>query len=119
MSALSDEEIQQIIDEQLPGHVLVSAPAPASGETDAADGYAAPEADTPDIAWIRRRYQGERSDADGLAGGDAGSAENGGSVSQGDTVAWVRPAGQVDALAPGPGPKAVIISSDSKKIVGM
>ncbi len=118
MSTLSDEEIQQILDEQLPGHIVVSPPPSTPHEEPGRTGGAPPEADTPDMEAIRRKYLGTGPE---IAAGaqEAVSAEDQLSTSPGDTVVWVRPAGQVDELAPGPGPKAVVIASDTKKIVGM
>jgi hypothetical protein len=128
MAELSREELQEIIDRDMPGHVIVERlPAP-----DAARRRAPAEAATPDLAALKRKYIGDPA-GDAGAGSPRRNPEDypsAGDVEENreddapraeaddEEIVTVRPKATTDAWGGGPGPKAVIISRSQKKIKG-
>ena len=109
MARLSDEQVEQIIRDGMPGYTLVSRGGQGRppGPPPQTDQIAA------DISELRERYLDE-SPADAAAQApqldDAEEAD--------EEIVTVAPVGGPDALATGPGPKKVIVSAREGRIVG-
>jgi hypothetical protein len=116
VAEMSREEIEQIVEEQMPGWAVVSE---ESAAVDSAPNISAePEAHTPDIDALRRKYLGEGA-AD-VTGSLASDNTDLGASDEGveDAVIVVEPKQEGDVWDHGPGPKTVIISGKEKKIIG-
>ena len=98
----------------MPGWDVVSE---ESAAVDSAPAVGAePEAHTPDIDALRRKYLGEgTTDVTGSLASDNPEASEGGVE---DAVVVVEPKQAGDVWDHGPGPKTVIISGKEKRIIG-
>lgn len=117
MTELSRQEIQQIVEKEMPGWEVVSEESAAVDSAPNVSGE--PEADTPDIDALRRKYLGEgAADVTGSLASDytdLGASEEGVE----DAVIVVEPKQEgSDVWEHGPGPKTVIISGKEKRIIG-
>jgi hypothetical protein len=109
MEPLSKQELEEIIERDLPGHEL------ASDETYPAD---APRVDAEepglDIAALRERFLGSAAGADDIAALDAAPA----AVNEHDQVVAVRPKNGGDPFDQRARPKTVVISGRDRRVVG-
>ena|SRR5437764_13071611 len=103
---LSLEELQKIVERDLPGHEIVERPEEAKGYP------AAPEADevAPAIGALREKF-GLAEEADSAPGEDAADHPA-------DEIVTVRPKEGAAEAAAGPGLKAVVISGRERRVVG-
>jgi hypothetical protein len=108
MERLSKEELERIIERDLPGHELVS-------EVDPADHEAAAEPDAvgPDIAALREKFLGA-----GAGGSDAAAAPPAAALNEHDQIVAVREKDVDDPYDHRARPKTVIVSGRDKRVVG-
>ena len=120
MAKLSRADLQRIVERQMPKYKLAETPA-APGAADGAKTRAKPEAQTPDLDTLRKKYLREKflSDAEG---GYQDREPNGQPAADADgddtEIVLVEPKVAPHPLDRGSRPKAVVISSKQKKIVG-
>jgi len=118
MSKLSPEELRKIVEEQLPGRRIVerprgqdAAPTPAS------------DAVTPDLATLRHKYFGDAAGPDrGAALARVAAADEtpaAAAADADDAIVYVVPDTGRDERDRGPGPKAVVVSRATGKVVGL
>jgi len=125
MAKLSKKELQQIIERNLPGHKIVEGAekdeGPAGARDPATSSGAQVEADTPDIASLRRKYLRKRfltaggEDAPGTAGA---FDEKLGADSDDVDIVLVESKNSSDPLDRRSQIKAVLIDTKTKKIIG-
>jgi hypothetical protein len=124
MAKLSDEELQRIVEEQMPGFTLARRVTAA----DAAP-RAKPDAVSPDLASLKRKYPGAAADdTEAAAAGDeiedaadyyeAPGEEDADADADEDAIVVVEPTAPRDPLDPGAGPKTVVVSGAEKRIIG-
>lgn len=129
MSKLSKEELQAIIEHDLPGHKIVAEPDEPDEELAGSDMNLIDtrvEADTPDLASLRRKYLhkkylAEEDAADELASSSAseGDLHENYSRDQDNTeIVLVESKNSADPLDRRPQVKAVIVDTKTKKIIG-
>jgi len=119
MAKMSREDLATIVAEQMPGYVLAEEPADADAAFRA---HAEPEADTPDLTSLSRKYLGDASDwaveTGSIGSSDADAAGNPGSDEGGeDTMAVVYPRNAQDASSYDAGPKTIVVSAADRKII--
>jgi hypothetical protein len=104
VSELSQDELRSIVARDVSGYRLG---APASGTVKGPIGPA-PDATTPDLDALRRKYLGPAVAAEPISKGPAALDD--------DTIVSVEP----DAGEDGPGgvPKAVIVSNTERRVIG-
>jgi len=124
MAELPDDEKEAIIKRDLPGYKLrESAGAPRAAAAADTRGIK-PEAGTPDIDELRKKYFGDddsdASDSSETAGRNlrAGISRGVSTSDNDDEIVTVEPENRVDAWDRGSRPKSVVISSSKKKIIG-
>ena len=126
MSKLSKEELQQIVAQQMPKYKLTDKPA-TSGDIDGATTRAKPEGQTPSLATLRKKYLRDKflNDApradheDGEPNGRPATDAAGADAADDDTeIVMVEPKEAPHPLDRGSRPKAIVISTSQKKIVG-
>lgn len=113
MTRLSREELEEIVETQLPGYVLVQEPLEDYGQAEMEA-----EAVTPDLETLRDKYEGYISPTNGTTPDHEGQSPVGSSEAE-DVVVKVEPRDAHDAWITGPGPKAVVISSEDRRIVSV
>jgi|SRR5215217_817793 len=117
MSTLSREEIEEIVEKELPGYILVQEPL-----VDDEPPQVKPEAVTPDLETLREKYKAEGYSApEGSEAGSISNLEDHSPVSSDeaeDIIVVVQPKGADDQITR-PAPKAVVISSEEKRIVSI
>ncbi len=104
MSELSQDELRSIVARDLSGYRLG---APASGTAKGPIGPA-PEATTPDLDALRRKYLGPGAAGEPISKGPAALDE--------DTIVSVEADAGEDA--PGGVPKAVVVSTTERRVIG-
>jgi hypothetical protein len=113
MAKLPPEEIERIVEEELPGYT-VERPGPPA---DAPGRYEEADEASPGIDELRKRYGVEPDDVEGHANPDpqpdAGEAED-----ADDEIVAVRPKDPKDPWDHDARPKSVVISGKDRKIVG-
>jgi hypothetical protein len=115
MARLSDEELNKIIERDMPGHRLVrrKGDEPAGGG-DAAASERAVDDVSPDLAELKQKYLGDSGGgADAAADAQGPPAEN-----TDDEIVIVEPKGRTDPLDHGSRPKAVVVSGAERKVIG-
>ena len=126
MSKLSKEELQQIVAQQMPKYKLTDKPT-RSGDVDGATTRAKPEGQTPSLAALRKKYLRDKflNDAphagheDGEPNGRPAADAAGAAAADDDTeIVMVEPKETPHPLDRGSRPKAIVISTSQKKIVG-
>ena len=126
MSKLSKDDLQQIIAEQMPKYKLTDKP-PSSGAIDGTTTRAKPEGQTPSLDTLRKKYLRDKFLNDGAGGGREDGEPNGrppadaaGAYAADDDteIVMVEPKVAPHPLDRGSRPKAIVISTTQKKIVG-
>jgi len=109
MARLGDDELESIIQRDMPGYKVVSR---GGG---AAAGAPMPEPDevAPDIDELRAKYLGEQ--APGAAAADGESEAD---AEADEEIVTVGPESTADPFDPGARPKKVIVSANSRRIIG-
>lgn len=120
MARKSREELNEIVRRELPGYHVAPQPEPGA-EADAAmpAGRAAPDAGTPDLDTLRRKYlrnpgEGGQTAADELGAGDPGLAERGIEDADDDQIVAIAPDDRPDPWDRAVRPKTVVIGPDGK-----
>jgi hypothetical protein len=115
---LSREEIEEIVEKDLPGYIVVEEPLVDEGFP-----KMEPEAVTPDLEHLRQKYEAEGFPCP--RDGETGTTSNwedhspASSDEAEDIIVVVQPKGADDTRNTGPAPKAVVISSEAKRIVSI
>ena len=126
MAKLSKDDLQQIIAEQMPKYKLAEGPAVPSG-VDSATTRAKPEGQTPSLDTLRRKYlrgkflsdAAARSEDDREPNGRPPAAPAAADAADDDTeIVIVEPKVAPHPLDRGSRPKAIVVSTTQKKIVG-
>jgi hypothetical protein len=124
MSKLSKDDLQQIIEQQMPKYKLVEGTR-ASGARDAATTRAKPEGQTPGLDTLRKKYLRDKFLSDATPGGYEDGEPNGqpradaADAGDDDTeIVMVEPKVAPHPLDRGSRPKAIVVSTIQKKIVG-
>jgi hypothetical protein len=121
MAKLSKEDLAKIVEQQMPKYKLADTPA-APGAADGSKTRAKPEGRTPDLDTLRKKYLREKFLSDAPAGGYRDGEPNGqpaADAADDDTeIVLVEPKTAPHPLDRGSRPKAVVISTSQKKIVG-
>jgi hypothetical protein len=121
MAKLSKEDLQRIVEQQMPKYKLAETPS-APGAADGAKTRAKPEAQTPDLETLRKKYLRETFLSDAGGGGHEGVEPNGQPAADAagdDTeIVLVEPKVVPHPLDRGSRPKAIVVSTTQKKIVG-
>lgn len=134
---LSQDDLQRIVEQQMPKYKLCDQPASPAGAPDAnatADSggsatRATPEAQTPDVKTLRKKYLRDKFLSDtGTRGGDDDQNTSNGPLATdaivpdagGDDtqIILVEPKTKPHPLDRGSRPKAVVVSATQKKIIG-
>lgn len=118
---LSKQDVQRIVEEQMPNFKVVQTPESLEADTAGRKPRAQAEAHTPDAETLRKKYLREKF----IEGTDTSSAEgkpNGAPAADAaddDTeIVLVEPKTAPHPLDRGSRPKAVVISTKNKKIIG-
>ena len=119
MAKMRKEEIERVIQKKMPGYQVV----PKKPKTDSRDSSTPVQSDTPDIAALRRKYLRRRPELDGRTEGtrrSSGRDDNPGPAGEDDAIVEVEPKDRSrDLQLPGGSrSKRVVISGDSKDIIG-
>jgi hypothetical protein len=120
MSKLSDDEKEAIIKRDLPGYKFIR-DAGVSKSIVADSSRVEPEAGTPDIVALRKKYFGEDVDYPESTGGLSKEVRFSGdpeTTNDDDEIVTVQPENKRDAWDRGSQPKSVVISGAKKKIIG-
>jgi hypothetical protein len=111
VAQLSQDELKEIVARDLSGYRL----ADTSPAVDAQSSVrAAPEATTPDIEMLRRKYLGPEATAKGAEV----SFGVGGDATTDDSIVAVQPDTTPDPWSRSARPKAVVISGSEKRVIG-
>jgi hypothetical protein len=109
VAQLSQDELKDIVARDLSGYRLATTQPAVDAQPVV---RAAPEATTPDIEALRRKYLGsEAAPGDDVSFGI-------GDDSAGDAIVAVQPETSTDPWSRGARPKAVVISGSEKKVIG-
>jgi hypothetical protein len=111
MAKLSEQEIDEIIKRDAPGHRVVQYQA---GE-DAAQSLAKPDEATPDLDALKRKYLGE--DASNEGSEPAADARDAAGDDVEDQLVAIAPESSPSPWDHGSRPKVVVISGKDKKII--
>lgn len=119
---LSKQDVQRIVEEQMPNFKVVQTPASLEVDTAGRKPRAQAEAHTPDAETLRKKYLREKF----IEGTDTRSADEGepngapaADAADDDTeIVLVEPKTAPHPLDRGSRPKAVVISTKNKKIIG-
>ena len=124
MAKLSKEEMQRIVDQQMPRYkVRVPGAAPVAADAGGAPTRATPEAETPDLKTLRKKYLRNKF----LGTTDSGFDQTGEPNSQPATdagadddteIVLVEPKTESHPLDRSSRPKAIVVSTTRKKIIG-
>jgi hypothetical protein len=126
MTKLSKDELREIIAQQMPKYKLVDTPTPP-GAADGATTRAKPEGHTPGLDTLRKKYLRDKFLSDAPGGGHENGEPNGhraaaaaaADAGEDDTeIVIVEPKVAPHPLDRGSRPKAIVISTIQKKIVG-
>lgn len=125
MSKLSKEDLQQIIAQQMPKYKLTEKPT-SPGAVDRATTRAKPEGQTPSLDTLRKKYLRDKFLNDATGGHEDGEPNGRPAADAGapdadddDTqIVMVEPKVAPHPLDRGSRPKAIVISTTQKKIVG-
>jgi hypothetical protein len=121
MAKLSKDDLQRIVEQQMPKYKLADTPAAPASASDGATTRAKPEAQTPDLETLRRKYLREKFLND-AGGGHPNGEPNGQPATDAagdDTeIVLVEPKAAPHPLDRGSRPKAIVISRSKKKIIG-
>jgi hypothetical protein len=114
MAKISDDELQRIIERDLPGY-KVSQRALSPSPTDADRTRQASDAGTPDLETLRRKYAG--------SSGGAGAAANPrddllGAGNDDDEIVAVEPTQAAHPWDRAARPKAAVISGRNRRVIG-
>lgn len=123
MAKLSKEDLQRIVEQQMPKYKLAGATAvPGAADAGGATTRATPEAQTPDVKTLRKKYLRDKflndasaSPEDEGVSNDPVAAEAAGDDTE---IILVEPKTKPHALDRGSRPKAVVVSAAQKKIIG-
>ena len=124
MAKLSNEEMQRIVEQQMPRYkVCVPDAAPAAADAGGTATRAKPEAETPDLKTLRKKYLRDKF----LGTTDNGLDQTGEPNPQPATdagadddteIVLVEPKTEPHPLDRGSRPKAIVVSTTQKKIIG-
>ena len=126
MTKLSKDDLQQIIEQQMPKYKLTDKPT-SKGATDGTTTRAKPEGQTPSLDTLRKKYLRDKflNDAGGSGredrepNGHPAADMSGAGAGDDDTeIVMVEPKVAPHPLDRGSRPKAIVISTTQKKIVG-
>lgn len=126
MAKLSKKDLQQIIAQQMPKYKLVDTP-DVPGGADGATTRAKPEGQTPGLDTLRKKYLRNKFLSDATTGGREDGEPNGhpadyaavaGAGDDDTEIVIVEPKVAPHPLDRGSRPKAIVISTTQKKIVG-
>jgi hypothetical protein len=112
MAKMKKEEIEKIVRREMPGFHVASKTG-SRNATDSARKRPAPDADTPDLKALRRKYLSGDSKRDTRQQTDARPVEN-----DDDEIVAVEPDDAEDSLDRVSRSKAIVVSGAKKKIVG-
>lgn len=105
MTELTKEEVEEIVERELPGWRVLDAPEPLVDRRP-------PDWGTPELAALRSDRSGDGHDvADSVGGGDQPDEVA-------DEIVIVSPPNSPDQWARGPGPKSIVVSGRKRKIIG-
>jgi hypothetical protein len=113
MASLSDDELNEIIERDMPGHRLVR----RAGDERADSGNAAPDQVddvSPDLAELREKYLGESADAASADTADSTPKPR----NTDDEIVIVEPKERTDPLDHGSRPKAIVVSGKERRVIG-
>lgn len=120
MAKLSRDDLERIVEQQMPKYKLAETPT-APGTADGAKTRAKPEGQTPDLETLRKKYLREKFLSD-AAGGYQDDEPNGqpaaDAVGDDTEIVLVEPKVAPHPLDRGSRPKAIVVSTTLKKIVG-
>jgi hypothetical protein len=122
MAKLSKDDLQRIVEKEMPKYKVAETPA-TPGPADGAKTRAKPEAQTPDLQTLRKKYLREKFLSDDAAGGGYQDGEPNGNpaadAAGDDTeIVLVEPKVAPHPLDRGSRPKAIVVSTTQKKIIG-
>jgi hypothetical protein len=122
MAKLSKDDLQRIVEQQMPKYKLAEAPTAPAGAADGAKTRAEPEAQTPDLQTLRKKYLREKFLSNAAGGGYQDGEPNGQPAADAagdDTeIVLVEPKEAPHPLDRGSRPKAIVVSTSQKKIIG-
>jgi hypothetical protein len=108
MAQLSKQDLEEIIERDMPGYALAYEAPPHAGDRPAA---VAPDEVGPDIAVLREKFLGEQP----AGAGDAAVATP---PDSDDQIVAVRPKDSSDPFDHGGRPKTVVVSGRDRRVVG-
>lgn len=106
--ALSKQELEEIIERDMPGYALAYEAAPAGDRAAAV----APDDVGPDIAALREKFLGDAPMRAGAGDAAADTADSD------DQIVAVRPKDSRDPFDHGGRPKTVVVSGRDRRVVG-
>ena len=122
MAKLSKDELQRIVEQQMPKYQLAETPTSPAGAADGAKTRAEPEAQTPDLQTLRKKYLREKFLSDAAGGSYQDGEPNGQPAADAggdDTeIVLIEPKVAPHPLDRGSRPKAIVVSTTQKKIIG-
>ena len=120
MAKLSRDDLQRIVEQQMPKYELAETPTTPEA-TDGAN-PPKPEGQTPDLETLRKKYLREKFLSDAAGGGYENDEPNGqpstDTVDDDTEIVLVEPKVAPHPLDRGSRPKAIVVSTTKKKIVG-
>ena len=117
---LSKEEVQRIIEEQMPNFRVAQTYDTPARDANGGKTRAKPEAHTPDMKTLRRKYLREKflEGTDGLSTNEPNEVPAADASGDDTEIVLVEPKTAPHPLDRGSRPKAVVISTKDKKIIG-
>jgi hypothetical protein len=113
MSKLSREDLEEILERELPGYRL----APSREETDAPSAMPAVDEATPDLEALRQKFLGaDASEAAEQPSRTSAGSED--SVEPEDSIIAVEPKEATDPWDQSRRPKVVIVSGKDRRVIG-
>ena len=114
MAKLTDEELQEIVQRDLPGRRVVRRASRFAADA-ARDAASNAEAQAPSLADLRRKYLGEE---DGGITPDFAALDAGHTNNTDDEIVVTSSAQGSDPWRRGAGPKAAVVSGSERKVIG-
>lgn len=122
MPQMSREEVASIIDREMPGYHVVSPDEPLPADAEPAGGADAPDAGTPDLDQLRRKYlhnpgagggtAADRAEAAAAAAPGADSADDAEDDTVDDEIVAVEPDDRTDPWDRAKRPKSVVVGKE-------